>query len=348
MTRPVDTRPLRRWLAAADGPAVLLACREHPDPRAWCAPDAQDEGPWAVYLLSGCLGDLPAAAVLEILAGGACEVAGLLDGCGAPDAARLVLEEAAGIALALGLDRQVTARSGAPGPADTPPDAPHRVLPRLSRRRAAPLLDAEQMPVTRRTVLAAPGAAEVGGLPAPEAHPALRMRSAVRELFGERPVPSALGDLPAGAGLLAAPGCGGTGTCVQACPVGALSLTVTDLTGGTAAPGEAAGAGRLVPGGDRHPPDVEQFVLSVDASRCIDCGLCVDLCPEGAMTRTDGLTWSQALDATPAVLRAGLVRRCARCGSAHRGEGELCVVCAPRARDPFGSRLPPGFRRPGR
>jgi len=347
--RPVDTRPLRRWLATADGTAVLLACREHPDPSAWCAPDARGstEDPSVVHLLSGCLGDLPPAAVLEIIAAGAREVVGLLDGCAAPDDARRVLDEAATIALALDLDQQVIARSASPGSADSSPPVPRRGRPRASRRRAAPLLDAEHMPVARRTLLAAPGPGDATGSAALEAHPVVRMRAVVRELLGARTVPAALGDLPGGAAVLAAPGCGGTGSCVQVCPVQALSLTVTDLTSPTAPAAGGADDAPTVPGGARRAADVEQFVLNVDASRCIDCGACVDVCPEGAMTRAGSMSWGQILAATPTVLRAGLVRRCTRCGSAHRGEGELCSICAQRAREPFGSRLPPGFRRPG-
>ena len=328
---------------------VLLACREHPDPLAWCAPASRGRavGPVVVHLLSGCLGELPPAAVLEIVAAGAREVVGLLDGCAAPDDARRVLDEAATIALALDLDQQVIAQSASPGSADSSLPAPRRGLPGASRRRAAPLLDAEHMPVARRILLAAPGPGDATGTAGPEMHPDLRMRAVLRGLLGARPVPAALGDLLVGAGVLAAPGCGGTGTCVQVCPVQALSLTMTDLTAPAATSAGGAEEARPVPGGARRSADMEQFVLSVDASRCIDCGACVDVCQEGAMTRAGSMTLSQTLAATPTVLRAGLVRRCTRCGSAHRGEGDLCTVCAERAREPFGSRLPPGFRRAG-
>ncbi len=343
--RPVDTRPLRRWLAAADT-TVLLACREHPDPQAWCAPEARPgaEGPSVVHLLPGCLGTLPPAAVLEVLAGGAAGVVGLLDGCAAPEEARRVLDEARRVAVALGLDHQVTEQGAAPGAEPSPPARRGLVRP-ASRRRAAPLLDAEHMPVARRTLFAAPGSTEAAALPAPEPHPDLRMRAVVRELAGEA-VPATFGDLPSGAAVLAAPGCGGTGSCVQACPVQALTLTLTGLSGPAAT---SAGDGSpTVPGAARTSGGVEQFVLGVDPARCIDCGVCVEVCPEGAMSRVGELSWAQTLAAAPTVLRAGLVRRCTRCGSAHRGEGELCTVCARRAREPFGSRLPPGFRRPGR
>ncbi len=346
---PVDTRLLRRWLATEDRAVVLLACREHPDPHAWCAPDARRraEGTSVVYLLPGCLGHLPPAAVLEIVAAGAREVVGLLDGCAAPDDARRVLDEAATIALALDLDQQVIAQSASPGSADSSLPPPRRGLQRASRRRATPLLDAEHMPVARRTLFAVPGPGDATGSAGPEAHPDLRMRAVLRELLGAQPVPAALGDLLVGAGVLAAPACGGTGTCVQVCPVQALSLAVTDLTTPTARSAGGDNEVRPVPGGARRSADMEQFVLSVDASRCIDCGACVDVCQEGAMTRVGSMSVSQTLDATPTVLRAGLVRRCTRCGSAHRGEVDLCTVCAQRAREPFGSRLPPGFRRPG-
>ena len=345
--RPVDTRPLRRWLATADRPTVLVACREHPHPRSWCAPGArpETEGAAVVYVLSGCLGELPPAALLEIAAAGVPEVVALLDGCDAPDQAGAVLAEAATIATALDLEQHLATHDRAPGESDGPAPAPRRGLARVARRRTAPLLDAEHMPVARRTLLAVPGSGDDAGLPAPESHPALRMRAVVAELLGARAVPAALDALPSGAAALAAPGCGGTGTCVQACPVQALSLAVTDLTG-TA--GTGAGERPLVPGDARRTAEVEQFVLNVDASRCIDCGVCVQVCPEGAMTRTASMTWSEVLAAETSPVRAGLVRRCARCGTAHRGQGDLCPVCTQRTRNPFGSQLPPGFQRPGR
>lgn len=333
MSTVADTRPLRRWLAQPALPTdVLVACREHGRIDAWLHP--RYGGRTVVYHLEGCLADLPPAALLEILAGGAASVSALLDGCAHPMAACEVVEDAARIAAVVAAHQPVRPLleppSGCPAPAATSErsDLPlDHVAPqgrRLRHDRTPAVFDACSILVSRRRLLG-------GGdpLPPPDQHPGIRLHAAVRELLGDGPVPSALEDVPTGAAQLAAPGCGGAGVCVRACPADALSLTVTDLTAETDSPSKP----------------VSQFDLTIDPGRCIDCGLCVELCPESAMTRVRPLPWAQALEGTPTTLRAGLIRRCSRCQTPYRTEGSLCNVCAFRTSHPFGSQLPEGFVR---
>ena len=221
----MDTRPLRRWLTAATAPtAVLVACREHEHLDAWRVPTS---GPARiVFWLTGCLADAPPAAFLEILAGGAVSVTGLLDGCAKPAGARRVLARAGRIAAAVAANQPIAARTEPP---QAQPAQSDRESRRRFRRRPTPVqvdvLDARAMPVGRRALVGFDGA--VGEL---DAHPGLRLLAVVRELLGGAPVPSGLDDVPTGAAVLAAGKCCGNGVCVRTCPTDALTLTVTDLS----------------------------------------------------------------------------------------------------------------------
>jgi ferredoxin len=86
-----------------------------------------------------------------------------------------------------------------------------------------------------------------------------------------------------------------------------------------------------------------QFQLTFEALRCAGCGQCLQICPESALQRSGEQVWSSLLTGTSVRLRAGLIRRCARCGIEHGRSGDLCAVCAFRAGNPFGSVMPPGF-----
>jgi ferredoxin len=342
-----DTQAVRRWLASAAAPtAVLVACREHENLDAWRQPGPG--APQVVYRLDGCLADVPPAALLEILAGGAVSVSGLLDGCANPSAARRVLDRAGRIAAAVAVGRPVHALTAPLQTSVAPPCAADQHS-RFSRRPAPvqllEVLDARAMPVSRRALVGLAGA-----LGQVNPHPSLRLHAVVRELLGGAPVPSELEDIPSGAARLDAAHCCGNGVCVRTCPTQALTLRVTDLT--------QAGLSRSAkdPADHPHEPSVvgaagfsndalQQFVLSVDAARCIDCGQCVEQCPESAISRVGPLPWAQVLNGMTTTLRVGMVRRCSRCGVPYRTAGSLCAVCAFRTLDPFGSQLPPGFAR---
>jgi ferredoxin len=345
-----DTLAVRRWLAAAASPtAVLVACREHEHLDIWRS--SRPGLPQVVYRLDRCLADVPPAALLEILAAGAVSVSGLLDGCANPSAARQVLARAGRIAAAVAVDHPVLVLTDPPGPSPAPPGVPDRH--RRFTRRPVPLplvevLDARAMPVSRRGLVALVGAP--GHVPA---HPGLRLYAVVRKLLGGAPVPSELEDIPTGAAQLEAALCCGSGVCVRTCPTEALTLKVTDLVP-VGVPRSSADPAALPP----EPPGVgaaafsndalQQFVLSIDPARCIDCGQCVEQCPESAMSRSGTLRWAQALSGMHTTLRVGMVRRCSRCGVPYRTAGSLCSVCAFRTSDPFGSQLPPGFTRQAR
>jgi ferredoxin len=329
MTVPADTRPLRRWLAAAAArTGVLVACREHEHIDAWRVPS--DGTPQIIYRLDGCVADVPPAAFLEILAGGALGVTALLDGCADPAAARRVVTRASRLAALVAVGQPVKILT-APPLAEPALAEPGRVS--RFRRGRPPLerevLDARAMPVSRRALVGLDGA--LGDL---DAHPGQRLFSVVRELLGGAPVPSELDDLPTGAGQLEAAQCCGSAVCVRTCPTQALRLTVTDLA--------------AVDGASSANDALQQFALTFDPAQCIDCGQCVELCPESAMSRVGPLPWSQALNGMPMTLRVAMVRRCTRCGMPNDAAGSLCAVCAFRTSDPFGSALPPGFVRKSR
>lgn len=279
-----------------------------------------------MYRLDGCLADLPPAAILEMLAGGAATVAGLPSQCPNASAAQQVLSDAARFAAALCPTRPVLSLLDPRETAPEPPNPDHRKR-KWARRvhpapvSSAPVLDARSMPISRRTLMAAGGQ-----LPAPDPHPGVRLASVVRRLLGDAPVPAEMADVATGVAELEAPGCSGVGVCVRVCPTDALTLDVVDLATAAA-------------------PSPQQFALNMDPERCIDCGLCVQLCPETAVTRVGPLSWAQTLDRKPRNLKTGLLRRCPHCGTPHGGPGSWCEICTFRANNPFGSQLPPGFTR---
>ena len=339
MSVVADTRSLRRWLAATTTPtALLVACHEHEDLGAWRVPLAGQ--PRVVYRLAGCLADAPPAALLEMLAAGAVSVTGLLDGCADPSAAGRVLRRAGQIAAAVTDGQSIDSVTEAPAVAAGSTGVRERTA--RFRRPAADagqlaVLDARAMPLGRRALAGLDGA--LGDL---DAHPGQRLYSVVRELLDGAPLPSSLAEIATGAAQLDAAQCCGSGACVLTCPTQALTLTITDLVDGDSPEPAVIGAAAF------SADAFQQFALTVDPALCIDCGKCIELCPESAMTRVGPLPWPAALSGLPTTLRVGIVARCTRCGMPNGTSGQLCSVCAFRTSDPFGSRLPPGFTRTAR
>jgi Pyruvate/2-oxoacid:ferredoxin oxidoreductase delta subunit len=89
---------------------------------------------------------------------------------------------------------------------------------------------------------------------------------------------------------------------------------------------------------------IAQFQLTLDPGKCIDCGQCLQVCPESALKPAGEYLWSTLLAQETDTLRVGLTQRCARCGSPHGRLGILCGVCAFRSANPFGSTMPPGWQ----
>lgn len=348
MTTPADVQPLVRWLATTAQPAqpahVLVACREHPDLAPWLLPVTGDDR--VVFVLAGCLADVPPAALLEVLAAGA-RVTALLDGCRSPADAAEVVTRADEVATAIGRADQVAAATVATARLEQEA-APSRRFRRggAGRETSVPRLDALSMPVARRVVvMAARRTAEVRATRPGDA-PHARLFAVVNELLGDDPLPPALLGVPTGAADLAAPACGGSGVCVRVCPTDALTLRVTELDGsGEVGDDRPVGTQPYRAPGEDRPAHADEFVLAVDPARCIDCGDCVRQCPEQAMQRVGSLPWLPALAGTERPVRVALSKRCNRCGASFRGSGARCAVCTFRAAAPFTSRLPPGFTR---
>lgn len=113
---------------------------------------------------------------------------------------------------------------------------------------------------------------------------------------------------------LSATGCVACGVCVRACPTGALELI--------------------------HQEDASWVVENLD--RCRTAGECVRLCPEHVMWMVGETSLADLLD-TPRITVARVpTAACTRCGMRHPSdEGDLCRTCTFRAKNPFGSVIPP-------
>jgi ferredoxin len=114
--------------------------------------------------------------------------------------------------------------------------------------------------------------------------------------------------------------CTACGVCARACPTGALRFTVD------------------------HE---DHYYLSLATGACTDCGVCRNLCEPGALQKVGAPILNDWLAEEPHMLRSGNLKRCKRCGAGFdsRSDSDLCQVCDFRLRNPFGSRLPKGFKR---
>ena len=122
-------------------------------------------------------------------------------------------------------------------------------------------------------------------------------------------------------------------------PAPSAVLAATECTGcGVCVRVCPTGALRL----DQTDSDVGAFTLRSLVSRCVDCGRCVALCPSGVLVRTDQVNWAQLLDDTLRTVATGSVRRCAHCGGNFAGSeaSQYCPPCLFRVENPFGSRGP--------
>ena len=114
--------------------------------------------------------------------------------------------------------------------------------------------------------------------------------------------------------------CTACGVCARICPTGALSFTTT-------------------------ADDI--YLLAFSSGACIDCGACIKMCDPGSLQRA-GATFADVLTSEPVALRAGKLRSCTACGAQFAAEtsSDLCPRCDFRRKNPSGSRLPPGLKKP--
>lgn len=331
--------------ADPDGLGVLvrwLAWQPDPLPLHAVCPDAPDRVPAppprraAVVRLPCCPGELPVSAWLELAAAGAASVT-LHDPHAPLDpaslaAARTLLRSAAP-------DR----RGWCSADEDAPARAPRR--PRLgARARRRTPVEAAALELPRRALLAPASRARYGargragtergrllavlevlGVPADAAVAADAAVPPGDPAAGSRTAGGPGAATPSGA-LLDAPGCTACGTCVRACPEGALALV--------------------------DVPGTADLLLRQEVAACTGCARCVDLCPAHALVAAPADGWGGVLDGGLRDVARVATRACARCGAAFGGAASeahgpaLCPVCAFRRAHPFGSAAPAGAPAP--
>jgi len=344
----LDTRPLRHWLHTADRPYLVVCCAEHPDPGAWAHAVLRQGIHHAVVQLDTCVTQASPAVLLELIAGGASGITVALDGCADREGAGVLVARASDLLTALqplratqeraGDERATTGRTGASQTGasqtgasqtggDRAIDGAEVLPPPREHAPTWPVVHVDAVPMSRRALLGRPDGLEVAE---PSVHPTERIVSALLELAGGQDPGTVLDGIPTGVPRLTAPACAGSAVCEHTCPDGALALTSVVLADAAA---------------DR--PEMAQFQLTFAPGRCTDCGQCVQVCPERALVRSGEYLWSSLFAGEPVSLRVGLIRRCARCGTAHGRVGDLCAICAFRAANPFGSAMPPGWPEAG-
>lgn len=123
--------------------------------------------------------------------------------------------------------------------------------------------------------------------------------------------------------LHASEACTACGVCMRACPTESLVLVMDE--------------------------EKKRFNLVFYAQSCIACGICVRSCAPGALEMKGVPPLEQVFcNAKPVLIQAGDLVRCERCNTliASQPGTHLCPTCAYRRANPFGSKLPPGFKLP--
>jgi ferredoxin len=199
-----------------------------------------------------------------------------------------------------------------------------------------PLWDADNPPLSRRDLfrrmakqgqLAMARAMAAGQAATGERRPGrdrLRILGAVSHLpqvkVGQNPLPESLGF----AAVLVSESCTACEACARACPTGALQF-------------------------ERHEAD-KLFRLSFMPENCIGCEICLHVCAPAAIEVSHKPSFNEIFGQSGAVtLQEGELSRCRKCNAyfAARPGVQLCPLCEFRRNHPFGSMMPPGFKRRG-
>jgi ferredoxin len=307
--------PLLTSAARIESPSLELVCERHPAPEQGF-PDG------AAVRVRGCLAGLGAGALLALVSLGFERVRLRTDAC--PDcswsgpAARLLDQ----VRLA-GAVLEAYARAGA-----------LQAVEAAGELAVRPLWDAHNPPLSRRDLFRM--ASRQGQIAAARAlvqeseagQPHLgrerwRLNQAVSRLSAAAaPLDVSLAGL--GFALLAvSPACTACGVCGRACPTTALELR------------EEAGLRE----------QAKQFELVFNPALCTGCGLCRETCAPGVLALDPDPSFLQVFGGE-ITLRSGVLVSCERCGAriAARQDSQLCPLCEFRRKNPFGSRLPPGWK----
>ena len=184
------------------------------------------------------------------------------------------------------------------------------------RFRPAQEVLANSAPVSRRALL---GLSSDSSLPVDISGNESAQLSAALVSLGIEPESTDEFAAPPSAPRLKISGCTACGVCVSACPTHALALENVNEKGSTTA------------------------VLIHDRTICEGTARCIELCPEGAISRGDTLSLAEMKRVEVARVQTA---KCRKCQSLFEDDGEdLCPTCRRVEQDPFGSWLPPGFER---
>lgn len=328
--------------------ALTPWCRQLPDTarvELLCTESPQLPGPAdsLVVRFRSCLADATDPDLIELVRAVG-ELVIRVDGCATghppPAAARL-----AEVLAALGLDGrlQLWPAPGTGGQATARREELDVVRLPASRRQLVSWLRPD--PAARRHAPSGPDADPPPEPPGAE-RPATAQQhvvSCLRALLGGRPAPPTAHELPSPALDLRSRGCVACGTCVRACPTGALELRSTQRTDSSDS-AEIQGIDKSA--GSGHPARVD---LVLDPTACVGCQRCEILCPADALSDVGRISWGRLLtESDPDLLEALTTRVCERCRTEYAGDEAtvLCSVCRMRQASPFGSVLPPRYLAP--
>ena len=89
----------------------------------------------------------------------------------------------------------------------------------------------------------------------------------------------------------------------------------------------------------RARQEAATFALEFTAAHCINCGNCIDLCHEQAVSRAGTPTLDEVRQEQVTTLYTGTLRHCPKCRAPYTGGGEFCPICTYRSQNLFGDKL---------